>query len=130
MNAYIAILEFASRQDTLTFSSLYQYINENNITQDGNIKITESNTMLLKIFRTSFENLEGEKPGKNVYEGTYSLTLDARAYLLNYQSFELAWVNAEKASAYSLRAYKQSTWALIIAIITLLTSLLLPVFLN
>lgn len=122
MNAYIEILKFGSRFNSISFSELFKYLTDQNITFGSGEKITERNNLLLNIFRTSFQDADGDAPTKDVYQGVFFLKAEALAFLMSYESLELAKADSNAARAEALKASKQSTYAIIIAIISLIVS--------
>jgi hypothetical protein len=127
MNAYIEILKFGCRFNAISFSALFEHLTDRNITLGSDEKLTESNYLLLNIFRTSFQDTDGKAPGNNVFQGVFFLKTEALAYLMSYESLELAKADTRAARAEALKASRQSTYAIIIAVISLIVSTFISV---
>lgn len=130
MNAYIEILNFANKDGDTSFDELYRFITEKKITFGDGIKISERNSMLLNIYRRNFQNSDGDSPTDDVHKGRFFLKGEALAYLLSYYSLEQAKADSATARLEALKASKQSTWAIIISIASLIVSTLLSIYLR
>lgn len=124
MDAYIRILKFASGFDAITFQNLFDYIRKNDIRFHPEYKITESNTMLINIFRQDFARENGDKPVLN-FQGQYYLRPEALTYLLNYESLTAAREDAKSARSEALDANKLAKKAVNIAIASILITAVL-----
>jgi hypothetical protein len=122
MNAYIEILKFGKSHYSVSFPDLFKHLTDQNIKFGNGEKITESNYLLLNTFRTSFQDADGNAPGRNVYQGSFFLKTEALAYLMTYESLKLAKADSYAARAEALKASRQSTYAIIIAVISLIVS--------
>lgn len=140
---YLEILKYGfEHSEGVSYYALIKYLEERNLTFN-NSKITESHTIILNIFQSSFQNLHGHRVDiEDAKRGnSYYLKPEAISYLMNYEMFQLAkkdsaeaLKNSEearkeslKAEQYTVKALRLTKWSLWISSACALISIVLSI---
>jgi hypothetical protein len=104
-NIYIEILKFGRATEELRLSDVAKYLNDNNLQFTPGLATNTNTTLLINIFRNSFQSLDG-KPGADSTGEFYYMKPEALAYLLSYEANEEARLLSNKA----IKLATQSLW--------------------
>lgn len=119
-NIYIEILKYGRDNDGLRMEHVVSHLNERGLEFSKGIKVSTNTTLLINIFRNSFQNLDGE-PGQNTTGEFFYLKPEALAYLLSYEA-------NEQAKIYSEKAIRIAIWSLWLAIVSSVVSIIVSLY--
>lgn len=119
-NIYIEALRFGRSDKGIRLNDLVEHLNKIGIQLTPGQSLSTKTTILINLFRHSFESLDG-KSGQESTGEFYYIKPQALAYLLSYESNEQARIDSKKA-------IRLATWSFWISAILALASILSSIY--
>ncbi|MBB5395058.1 hypothetical protein [Mucilaginibacter sp. AK015] len=125
--AYIEILRYGSKLETVDPQTLIEYLNEREIYVNPGQPNAIHFAKFRNIFSLAFQDSQGNRPNLNNTGNAYHLKLEALGQLYNYEALEQAKADSQKARDEARQAIKIANRSFYLAMVVGIVQIILAI---